>query len=368
VSVLRQIAALACRECIILSRQRIAFTLLVLVPVIQVLLYGYAIRPTASDLRVAVAGPGGATQEEVAKILSREPGLKVAAGALPMGEAEAMVRERRADIGIELPEAKSFADPFAKGGPARVIADGADVALTAAAVPALEAAFWREIVSRSDMAESGHSIAVVRLHNPDRRSDWTFLPGLVGVIIMIGMTMLGSLSLARDRESGRAEALTMFPCPGWAMLAGKLLPWLVVGSLQGGAVLAIGTVLFGLPLAGSAGAMLVLIPLLALAHLALGQLISLRSASQLEALQGVVAFYLPAMLLSGFLYPFQALPGWAQVIGNLFPLSHFIRAAQGATLRSEPVWDVLAYGWPIALFTAVVAVLSVWMQARGRAV
>ena len=136
------------------------------------------------------------------------------------------------------------------------------------------------------------------------------------------------------------------------LLAGKIAPYVVIGTLQGIAVLALGILLFDLPATGSIAALVALMPLFAAAHLVLGHALAARATSQLSALQGAIAFYLPAMLLSGFLYPFATLPGWARAIGEIFPLTHFIRAARSATLRGGSTAEVLAHGLPIAAFLA----------------
>jgi ABC-2 type transport system permease protein len=148
-------------------------------------------------------------------------------------------------------------------------------------------------------------------------------------------------------------------------MLGKLLPGTVMGIVQGGFVLGLAVFAFSVPVAGSVLAFTALFPLFALTHLVIGFAISSGSKTQLAALQGAVAFYLPAMLLSGFLYPFATLPGWAQAIGNLFPLSHFIRAAQGALLRGDDAGAILMHGLPIAGVLVVCAGLSMLLVRRS---
>lgn len=207
-------------------------------------------------------------------------------------------------------------------------------------------------------------IAVERLYNPDGRADWTFLPALIGVTVMIAMVMLGSLSLARDRESGSWEGLLGLPIGPAQTFLGKLLPYAAIGTVQGLLVLAAGVMLFDLPTRGSVAALVVLLPLFAAAHVALGYAISVRARTQLAALQGAVAFYLPAMLLSGFLYPFETLPPWARWIGNAFPLTHFICAARAALLRGAGAAEVLAQSGPMILFLLAATVTALLAQAR----
>jgi ABC-2 type transport system permease protein len=360
---LARIAAIARVEWTRLFRTRIAVTLLLVVPVLQIVLFGYAIRPDAA-VTVAIAAPTPENAETVAKELRKSPQLIVIAKRA-VGGAEAMVRQGRAVVGIEVPELRSFANPFVKSKPLRIVVDASRGSLGAAAAARIEAAYWRAVADRADAAESGPGLVTERLYNPQGRADWTFLPGLIGVTVMIAMIMLGTLSLAREREGGTWEALLILPVRRIEALLGKLLPYVLIGTVQGCAVLAVGAVLFDLPARGSIAALILLLPLFAAAHLALGYAIAARARTQLAALQGAVAFYLPAMLLSGFLYPFETLPRWAQILGNGFPLTHFIRAASGVMLRGEGWSGVAGHAAPIAAFLAVATLIAVTFQARA---
>lgn len=357
----RPVAALARLELTRLARSRIAFTLLLLVPLLQILLFGYAVRPNGM-VSVAIAAPPGPAADAVARALRGAPGIRLAATGLPQGAAEAQVRAGQALIGVEIPPQRSLANPFAPILPVRVVVDASNAGLTAAAVPRIEAAYWHALAEREGVAANGPGLAIERLYNPEARPDWTFLPALIGVTVMIAMIMLGTLSLAREREGGSWEALRALPLPPFALLIGKLSPYVAIGTVQGVLVLLIGHALFALPVRGSIGALIALLPLFAAAHLMLGYAISARAATQLAALQGAVAFYLPAMLLSGFLYPFETLPGWARALGALFPLTHWIRAAQGALLRGEGAGAVLAHGLPMLGFLAAATLAARILQ------
>lgn len=357
-----RIFAVARIELLRLLRMRIAFTLLVLVPALQVILFGTAIRPQGAEVRVAIAAPTPANADTIAKRLAQTPGVVIAISRLAPGDAEKAVREGKASIGVEIPSLRSFANPIAVQQPVRIVVDATNATLAANATARLEVDYWREIAERADA--TGPGIKVERLYNPDARADWTFLPALTGVTVMISMIMLGALSLAREREGGTWEALLALPIRPVEALLGKLAPYALVGSAQGVLVLAIAVSAFDLPMRGSVAALLLLFPLFALAHLALGYAIAARASTQLSALQGAVAFYLPAMLLSGFLYPFETLPRWAQFVGNLFPLTHFIRAAQGALLRGDSATIILVQAIPIALFLAAALAIAALLQAR----
>ena len=357
------IAAVARMEGRRLLRSRTSFTLLLLVPLLQVLLFGLAIRTVNPEVRVAIAAVDRSDAGRVAESVAKISNVRLTSSAGAPGTAEHAVRSGQADIGIELPEQRGPANPFAPPLPPRILADSAEPLLTEPALLALATAYWE---GRADQAGNGGiQPVIVRLHNPEVRSDWSFLPALIGVVMMISMVMLGCLSLARERESGAWETLLSLPIGRLSMLLGKGAPYVVIGCVQGLVVLAVAGAAFDLPLDGSIGALILLMPPFAAAHWLIGHALAARARTQLEALQGAVAFYLPAMLLSGFLYPFAGLAPWARWIGAAFPLHHFIDAARAATLRGGDWSAVLADGWPV-LPTAVVA-LGIALVLQGRA-
>ena len=357
---LRSALAVARVESLRLLRTRIAFTLLLVVPALQVALFGTAIRPQGGTVTVAIAGDNVALAARVADAVRATAGVRLLGPAMAPGHAAEAVADGRALIGIELPAAQALLSSFAPAPPVSVIVDATDPALTAVATARLEAAFWR-----ARAATDGPPVRIQRLNNPDGRADWSFLPGLSGVIVMISTIMLGSLSLARERETGTWEVLQTLPVGTTTIILGKLLPYLVVATIQGLSVLGIAVWLFELPVRGSIAALVLLLPLFAAAHLLLGFAIAARTRAQLAALQGAVAFYLPAMLLSGFLYPFASLPGWARAAGNCFPLTHYIRAARSATLAGGDAATVLTQAWPIVAAGALAfAVALVALRRR----
>lgn len=354
---LRPAFAVARVETMRLLRSPASLTLLLMVPAMQLLLFGYAIRPTAAQIGVAIAGGNAGSRMAIA--VMHEPGLRLAASGLAPGQAEAAVRAGTATIGIEISGAPGFP------GPIRAVIDASNPTLTAGADARIWAAYWHLVAQRAGVAPLVPTLSVDHLYNPDSRADWGFLPALAGVIMMIGMTMLGTLSVARERETGTWETVLTMPIGPTGLLLGKIAPYVLVGTVQGMVVLALGAALFDLPMRGSILALVILMPVFAAAHLVLGHVFAARAANQLEALQGAIGFYLPAMLLSGFLYPFQTLPPWARLVGEIFPLTHFIRAARTATLRGGSAAEVLGYGLPILAFLAAAYVL-VRAQDRSR--
>ena len=358
------IAAVALVELRRLLRSPFALGLLLVVPALQLVLFGYAIRPGGAAVTIAVAAHSPKAWHDAAGAISTGRTITLLPRNFQPGGALAAVRDHRAVIGIEIPEQRSFYSPTAKGGPVRVMVDDTVPSLVEGAIAALESDYWRSIVQRGETPRSGPGLRIERLYNPEGRTNWQFLPALVGVTVMIAMIMLGTISVARERETGTWEGLLALPVHRSVLLAGKVLPAMLLGAVQGLLVLMLGVSLFDLPLRGAWGALALLLPLFAAVHFILGYAISTRAQTQLAALQGAVAFYLPAMLLSGFLYPFESLPGWARVIGEAIPLTHFIRAARDATVRGAGAEQILIQGWPIGAALLLVTAIALMLQPR----
>lgn len=334
----RACAAVARVEILRTMRSRIGFTLLFLVPAFQIVLFGTAIRPADLDVAVAVAGPPSAAP--LAQMLHGIDGIAVDGALRSSGRAAASVVDHRVKIGVELPGGGA-------GGSIRIVVDAADPAATTLAESRLRAAYWQKVAGAS--AGAVPSLRVERLYNPAARADWGFLPALVGVIMMISAIMFGTLGLAREREQGTWETLLVLPIGRIAVTLGKIAPYTLLGTCQGLVTLGLAAGLFGLPFRGSLAALIALMPVFVAAHLALGMAIAARSQTQIAALQGAIAFYLPCMLLSGFLFPLEALPLWAQRVSEALPLTHFIRAARLATLQGGDAIMVASQGIPIAI-------------------
>lgn len=178
------------------------------------------------------------------------------------------------------------------------------------------------------------------------------------------MLMLGALTLVRERERGSWEALLATPVDALDALVGKLSPYVVMGAAQGAVVVGLAQLLFGLPANSGIWALLAATPVYATANLLLGFAFSALAESQMQAMQGAVFFYLPSMLLSGFMFPFQGMPRWARAIGEALPLTHFVRAARDVLLKGQGAIVVSQEMWPVALFGLVAATLALAAYRR----
>jgi ABC-2 type transport system permease protein len=356
--------AVARIETLRLVRDRVAISLIALVPAVQIVLFGYAVNFDPKDIPIAIAGSDGSSVERAARVVGETGYFKIIGEGLPSGAAERMVTAGRALVGIELPpspdeEGSGDAPPPR----AQVVVDATDPTVVRPALAALETAYWRRRATTLSLGD-GAPIDVDWLYNPERRTAWTIVPGLVGVIVMITILMLGALTLVRERERGSWESLLATPVDALDALVGKLSPYVVIGAAQGAVVIGLAQVLFGLPVSGGIWALLGATPVYAAANLLLGFAFSALAESQMQAMQGAVFFYLPSMLLSGFMFPFQGMPGWARAIGEVLPLTHFVRATRGVLLKGEGGAFIRHEMWPVALFALAAAVLALAAYRR----
>src|SRR5580693_1997307 len=359
----RRIMAVARIETLRLVRDRVAISLIALVPAVQIVLFGYAVDLDPKNVPIAIAGGDEASVGHAVRVIRETGYFNIVAEALPAGAAARMVAGGRTLVGIELPTRLDDAETGDDPTRTRVVVDATDPAAVRPALAALETAYWRGRVASSSLDDAS-PIDVDWLYNPQRRTAWTIVPGLVGVIVMISMVMLGALTLVRERERGSWESLLATPVDALDALIGKLSPYVVIGAAQGAVVVGLAQLLFGLPVNGGIWALLGDTPVYAAANLLLGFAFSALAESQMQAMQGAVFFYLPSMLLSGFMFPFQGMPGWARAIGEVLPLTHFVRATRGVLLKGEGGAFIGHEMWPVALFALAAAALALAAYRR----
>lgn len=364
-----RVSAIAKLEFKHLLRDRPSLSLIFLVPVLQIILFGYAIGFDPKTIPVAVEG-GAVFQQRVKDILAQSNSFApvesfvettaAATAATDISKIERAVRDGDALVGIALrpPQVDGV-----RG--ISVVVDASDLQTVRLALSRVETALWRQ-VAQDNSFSTLPEIHVEWLFNPDLRSSWAVAPALIGVIVMISTLMLGSLTLIREREQGTWEVLLASPLHHWEILLGKLCPYVLIGSLQALVVLAAAVLLFELPVAFSGGCLVLLAatPLYALAHAALGLILSTVVRTQMQAIQAAIFFYLPSILLSGFLFSFRAMPAWAQTVGEWLPLTHYVRAARSALLRGDGGLSVAAEMAPVAVFAFACCVIALLLSRR----
>lgn len=355
---LRRIGAVARVETLELMRDRASLVLIFLLPVFQILLYGYAISLEPRHVTLAVATDEPRLVDPALQAIADTPVLTLVKPVGPGGSAERAVKDGRAQVGVEVDR-----DPDTHGVRVRIIADSGDPAQVRPALAVLQVGLWKTVADIYAQDQSPE-VSVRWLGDPKAADSWMIAPGLIGMIVMVTMLFLGSLTLVRERERGSWETLLATPVRPAEALVGKLAPYLVIGLLQTVMMLACVRLLFQVPLPPATLALVAATPIFAGAYLILGFAISAVVHTQIQSVQTAVFCYLPSLMLSGFMFPFNGMPRWAQLIGEALPLTHYIRATRDVLLRGAPasaLWGEMA---PIAAFGAVAAVVAIACYRR----
>lgn len=367
---LRVLAVLA-KEVKQLTRDRVTYAMILVMPVIQLLLFGYAINSEPRHLPTAVL-----VQEDTVFARSLVAALKnsdyfdLVRQARTPAELDELVRRGEVQFAVTVPG--DFTRRVARGDHAQVLveADAADPSATGAAVAALAAlptqALARDLTGAlAARSAEGQPFEVVvhRRFNPEAISAYNIVPGLLGVILSMTLVMMTALSVTRETERGTMESLLATPVEPLEVMVGKLAPYVVVGMIQTVLILTLARLLFDVPMQGGWPGLSAGVALFIVGSLALGFLISTLARSQLQAMQMSFFYIMPSILLSGFMFPFRGMPDWAQALGQIIPVTHFLRVVRGALLKGQSMGDM----WrDLAALTAFVCVVTALAMARYR--
>jgi ABC-2 type transport system permease protein len=244
-------------------------------------------------------------------------------------------------------------------------ADATDPAATGNALAVVEAIGRRAVgrdlagpLAHLRAADAPFELRTQRRYNPEGLTRYNIVPGLIGVILTMTMVMMTALAMTRERERGTMENLLATPVSPLDVMVGKIVPYVLIGFVQVAVVLCAATFVFHVPLVGSLSLLLGALVLFIAANLAIGFAFSTVARSQMQAMQLTFFFFLPSILLSGFMFPFRGMPQWAQAIGNLLPLTHFLRIVRGIMLKGNGLAEVLPHLWPLGAALAVAGTLA----------
>ena len=349
---LRRLGAIVLKELRQLRRDRITLAMIVGIPVMQLLLFGYAINTNVRDLSAGIADQAdtAGSRALVLDLLATGVVAPVAEADTPQ-ELEAMLKQGRISVGIFVPP--DFERRRVDGREAvQIMVDGSDNAVQNAALQLAQMP-----VDGSSRIPGGGAVSVVAFYNPERRSAVNVVPGLIGVILTMTMVLFTGVAIVRERERGNMEMLIATPVSRSELMIGKVLPYVAIGLVQTTVVLTLGLTLFEVPVRGSILDVYLAAGLLILANLTLGLLISTKAQSQFQAMQMTFFVFLPSILLSGFMFPFAGMPQVVQWIAEVLPLTHFLRLIRGVMLRGAALVEL----WPSVL--ALVAFTTVMMTA-----
>jgi ABC-2 type transport system permease protein len=358
----RRTYAMLLKEFIQLRRDRVSFAMIVMIPLIQLLLFGYAINTTPRDLPTAVLlQENSDLGRSILAAMENTRYFKVT--QLPRTEAEVdhLLASGTILFAVEIPAGFERAVRRGDNPSLLVIADATDPVASSAAVSALGPLVQSALSHDRDVAASSvtapFNVEVHARYNPAGTTSLNIVPGLVGTILTMTMLIFTALSVTREIERGTMESLLAMPISPFEIMLGKIIPYIVVGFVQAALIIGIGIALFGVPILGSLLLLAILSTLFIAANLSIGYTFSTVAQNQLQAIQMSFMFFLPNILLSGFMFPFAGMPQWAQWVGECLPLTHYLRIVRAIMLKGATLPD-LRYD-TVALFVLMLVAMII---------
>ena len=362
-----RIVAVLRKELVQLRRDRLTFAMLIGVPIMQLVLFGYAINGDPKHLPTAVVALDRGPLVRSIVQAARTTGYFEIVETPTDAEAERLIAEGRVQFAIVIPA--DFSARLLRGEkPAlAVYADATDPAATGQAVAALQqlpalalAHDLKGPLASLNGTPAPFEVRIHRRYNPEGLTSYNVVPGLMGVILTMTLVMMTSMAMTRERERGTLENLLATPVRPVEMMVGKILPYVLIGYAQVLIVFGAARGLFAVPMAGSYLLLSAMVLLFIVATLAVGFTFSTVARSQMQSMQMTMFYFLPNMLLSGFMFPFRGMPGWAQAIGEVLPLTHFLRIVRAIMLKGGGFADLVAEAAAIAAFVAVASFVAMW--------
>ncbi len=363
---LRRLRALLSKEVIQMRRDRVTFAMMLGVPLMQLLLFGYAINNDPKHLPAALVAP---TQDRFTRAMVSALELtgdyNFTHPVASASEADGLITRGEVSFVVTIPS--DFGQRVERGDNPQILieADATDPSVASGAISTLGTVATNALSREIGQAAAAAPVNVVvhRRYNPEGLTQYNIVPGLMGVILQMIMVMMTSMALTRENERGTMENLLAMPVTPLEIMLGKIIPYMGVGAVQVLVVLVAARGLFGVPFVGSFGLLSVGIFAFVLSMVILGYLISTLARTQMQAMQLTFFFFLPSLMLSGFMFPFRGMPGWAQLLGECFPLTHFLRLIRGIMLKGATYADVAQ---PIAALLLFVAIFGALALSRFR--
>lgn len=360
------------KEFIQLRRDRLTFAMIIGIPVVQVLLFGFAINADPKDLPTAVLSQDNSVYARtLVAAMQTSRYFHIQSQVNTEAELEAQIAGGKVQFAVTIPE--NFARKLVRGEQPTLLveADATDPAATSNALAAL-AAITTQALNRDlrgpllDLRATPPPVdlRIHRRYNPEGITAYSIVPGLLGVILTMTMVLMTGLAMTRERERGTFENLLSTPALPVEVMTGKIVPYILIGLIQVSLALVAAIWIFDVPVLGSVVLLYAVVLLFIAANLTLGITFSSIAQNQLQAMQMTFFFFLPSILLSGFMFPFRGMPEWAQAIGNVLPLTHFVVLVRGIMLKGNDLAALWPHVWPIGLFMLVVMGLGVRFYRR----
>lgn len=364
---LARLVAMVVKEFIQMRRDRLTFAMMVVIPIFQLTLFGYAINSDPKHLPTAVLShDNGPFTRAIVAGLQTSAYFRVTVMAAGADEVDDLLNRGAVQFAVEIPA--GFERDLMRGARPQVLlmADATDPSATGNAVNTAQRIVDAAVAGLLDgplaslaPTPSAVEVRVHRRYNPEGLTSHNIVPGLVGTILTMTMIIMTALAVTRERERGTMENLLAMPVRPTEVMLGKLAPFILVGAVQVGVVVTAARLLFHVPMLGNPLVLGFGLVLFITANLAVGFLFSTLARNQLQAMQMSFFFFLPSILMSGFMFPFRGMPAWAQSVGEVLPLTHFLRVVRGVMLKGNGLADVWPDVWPLMAFLLAVSVLAV---------
>ncbi|HEX7569261.1 MAG TPA: ABC transporter permease [Verrucomicrobiae bacterium] len=364
---LQRFWAVVLKEFIQMRRDRLTFGMMIGIPMVQLILFGYAINSNPKHLPTAVyAADNSPFSRTIVWALRNSSYFDLTREAHSAAEIQNWLAEGKVQFAVTVPV--DFSRKLLRGEIPELLleADATDpsaVGFAQAAVNQLTTTVInRDLtgpLTRLRASAPPFNLVTHQHYNPESISQYNIVPGLIGVMLTMTMIIITGLAITRERERGTMENLLSTPVHPGEVIVGKIVPYIMVGYVQMTLVLLASKFLFNVPFVGSVPLLVALSFLFIVANLAVGITFSTIAKNQLQAVQMAFFFFLPSLLLSGYMFPFRGMPGWAQNLGECLPLTHFLRIVRGILLKGNGLAECVPDLWPIALFVAVMLAIGI---------
>jgi ABC-2 type transport system permease protein len=354
------------KEFIQAVRDKATFGMMIGIPIIQLLLFGFAINSNPKHLPTAIVSADNSNfTRSFLHSMSNTDYFQFIPGNQSDAAAHEMLRTNQAKFVINIP-ANFSRDLVRHQHPTILIeADATDPAATGYAVSAasniINSSLTHDLIGPLALLQQSpppYQVALHSLYNPLLITQYNIVPGLLGVVLTMTLVIITALAITREWETGTIEMLLSTPVHPLEVMLGKIIPYIIIGYIQVCVILVLGKYLFHVPMLGSIITLLIAcLPFIA-ANLTVGLTFSTLAKNQLQAIQGAMFFFLPSLLLSGFMFPFQGMPQWAQYIGNCLPLTHFLIIVRGILLKDNSWLQIWPQIWPILLFFLIMLIVA----------
>jgi ABC-2 type transport system permease protein len=363
----RRFGAIVAKEFIQMRRDRVTFAMMIGIPLLQLVIFGYAINSDPKHLPTAVySADNSVFSRTVVHSLYNSGYFNIVRESKNEADIQRLLAQGTVQFAVQIPV--DFSRDLLRGEHPDLLleADATDPAAIGYAVAAINqlttTVLDRDLtgpLAKLRGAPPPFHLVVHQHYNPENITQYNIVPGLMGVMLTMTMIIITALAITRERERGTMENLLSTPVRPGEVMIGKIVPYITVGYIQVFLILLASKFLFNVPIVGSVSLLLVLVFFFIVANLAVGITFSTIGRNQLQAVQMAFFFFLPSLLLSGYMFPFRGMPGWAQAVGELLPLTHFLRVVRGILLKGNGLAEIAPDLWPIALFLVVMLAIGI---------